>query len=108
MKSTITALVLTFLFTACAASPPQKKPTMRWSRPSTTQEQYMSDRYACFQESAEQVSGAAVTAYGGTGGSHTAHSHNAYMACMGARGYVVDPNGPLVAPPGMEIHFDAR
>jgi hypothetical protein len=65
----------------------------------------MADRYACYQESAQSSSGAYVSAYGGASSSGVVHSHGTWLACMGARGYVADPNGVLTPPPGMEIHF---
>lgn len=62
-------------------------------------------RYACYQESAQNASGAYVNQYAGEAQSGVVHSRSAYLACIGAHGYVVSPNGDLVAPPGMEIFF---
>lgn len=90
---------------ACVTPPP---PTARFTKPGATQEQYMADRYACYQESAQTASGAYVDAYGGASSSGVVHSRGAWLACMGARGYVIDPNGALVAPPGMEVHFQRQ
>jgi hypothetical protein len=93
-----------FALTACVARPPPK-PVSRFTKPGATQQQYMADRYACYQESAQNASGAYVNQYAGAAQSGVVHSHNAWLACMGGRGYVLDPNGDLAPPPGMEISF---
>ena len=51
------------------------------------------------------ASGAYVNDYGGAASSGVVASRTAWLACMGARGYVLDPNGTLAPPPGMESHF---
>jgi hypothetical protein len=96
-----------FAVAGCAVPPPPL-PVARFSKPGATQEQYMADRYACYQESAQNASGAYVNAYGGASSSGVVHSRGAWLACMGARGYVTDPNGSLVPPPGMEVHFQTQ
>ena len=58
--------------------------TKHWTKPDTTRETFMQDRYACYQE--QQQSGS---------GTHDGHS---LTACMVARGYTQDPNGALFAP----------
>lgn len=65
---------------ACAAVP-----FTRFSKPGATQEEYMADRHACYQESA--------------------NSRGTWLACMGARGYLGDPKGDLTQPPDMEFQF---
>jgi hypothetical protein len=64
----------------------------------------MKDRYECLQEAEQPYSMAAATPYGGSSSSQTMPSCGVWTACLGARGYVVDPNGNLAAPPGMKVH----
>jgi len=96
---------IVFALVACVARPPPK-PVSRFTKPGATQQQYMADRYACYQESAQNASGAYVNQYAGAARSGVVHSRNAWLACMGGHGYVLDPNGDLAPPPGMEIHFE--
>jgi hypothetical protein len=97
------AAALAVAASGCVA--PQPLPVARFSKPGATQEQYMADRYACYQDSAHNASGAYVSAYGGAASSGVVHSRGEWLACMGARGYVIDPNGNLAPPPAMEIRF---
>jgi hypothetical protein len=61
----------------------------------------MQDRYTCIQQS--QQNRAAVNSYGGYSG--VIVNRGVFMSCMGARGYLLDPNGPLIALPGTEIRM---
>jgi hypothetical protein len=63
----------------------------------------MKDRYECLQEAQQRVSGAYVNSYGGAASSRVVASCGVWVSCLGARGYTVDPDGPLAAPPGMEV-----
>lgn len=92
------ALAFSLLAAGCVTQ------VVRYSRPGTTQQQFMKDRYECLQESEQRVSAAAVTAYGGGATSGVVASCGVWISCMGARGYVTDPNGSLFAPPGMIVH----
>ena len=55
----------------------------RYTRPGTSQQTYMADRWQCYQQS------------GGSCG--------AWSSCLAALGYEQDPNGELVAPPNAVI-----
>jgi hypothetical protein len=103
MRMLVVAIVV--LASAACAAPPPLQAVTRFTRAGATQEEYMADRYACYQESAQNASGAYVGPYGGASSSGVVHSRGTWLACMGARGYVTDPNGALAPPPGMEIHF---
>jgi len=67
----------------------------------STEQMFMQDRYGCIQQS--QQNRAAVNNYGGY--SAVIVNRGVFMSCMGARGYVLDPNGALVAVPGTEIRM---
>jgi hypothetical protein len=61
----------------------------------------MQDRYVCIQQS--QQNRAAVNSYGGYSG--VIVNRGVFTSCMGARGYILDPNGTLIALPGTEIQM---
>jgi len=77
--------------------------TRVWTRPGTSQQQFMKDRYECMMQAREQVSQAYANAYGGAANSEGVVNCGIWSGCLGARGYVVDPNGELKAPPGMAV-----
>ena len=52
-----------------------------------TQAQFMQDRYQCYQETKQRISGAFVNQYGGTSSSQVLPSCSAWRACLAARGY---------------------
>jgi hypothetical protein len=101
-------LILLLALTGCvsASTPPVK--VFRFSRPDTTQQTFLQDRYQCAQESqqyhAEGRSTALVNRYFGSARSEyktgMVANANLYLSCMAARGYTLDDNGPLVATNG--------
>jgi hypothetical protein len=99
----IALLVGSLMLAACAA-PPSQQSAVRFTKPDATQEQYMADRYACYQQSALPRAGAYVNPYAGAN-SGLVHSRSRWLACMGKRGYVLDSNGVLFPPPRTEIFF---
>jgi hypothetical protein len=62
-------------------------PAQRYTRPNTTQEQFMQDRYECLQESQRGP----------------VPSCSLISACMGARGYASSPEGDLAPPANMVV-----
>jgi hypothetical protein len=68
---------------ACVVQPPAQ----RYTRPDTTQAQFMQDRYECLQESQRGP----------------VPSCSLISACMGARGYMLNPEGDLAPQPGMAV-----
>jgi hypothetical protein len=90
--------------TACAPTR-QLPPATRYTRPDTTQQQFMKDRYECLQEAEQRVSGAIVGAYGGASSSRVVANCGVWWACLGGRGYTTDPYGNLAAPPDMVVYF---
>jgi hypothetical protein len=95
----IVTLLCVIALAGCATRTAQ-----HYSRPDTTQQQFMKDRYDCLQEAQQPVSAAAVTAYGGGSSSRVVTNCGVWISCLGARGYVADPNGSLFAPPGMAVY----
>jgi hypothetical protein len=106
----LSLVVAGMTLSACAgASLGDPPPMLRFSDPTATQQQFMKDRYACMQEARQVRSNAVVTSvpqYGGVGSARTdvIISRPLLLGCMGARGYVVDPKGSLVAPPRKPHH----
>jgi hypothetical protein len=92
------------VLSACVQPPPPPTPPTKFSNPSATREQFMADRYECIKESQQTVSGAVVNQAGGAASTHAVISCGILNSCLGAKKYVVDPSGPLFAPPGMAIH----
>lgn len=83
----------------CIALSGCSKPPLRFSKLGADQQTFMQDRYICIQEARKQ------TAYADT--THATMDvkvdGGVFTSCMGAKGYTIDPNGPLTAPPGTEI-----
>ena len=77
---------------------------IRFTKDGTDQAKFMKDRYECLQEAQQRVSGAYVNQYGGASSSKVVANCGVWVACLGARGYEVDPNGDLAAPPGMVVY----
>jgi hypothetical protein len=99
----VPASIMSLLLVACVQQQ-VPKPLARYSKAGATQEAFMKDRYECLQQSEQRVSGAFVSAYGGASNSQMLPSCGVWFACLGARGYTVDPNGNLSAPPGMIVY----
>jgi hypothetical protein len=68
---------------ACVVQPPAQ----RYTRPNTTQQQFMQDRYECLQEAQRGP----------------VPSCSLISACMGARGYVLSSEGDLAPPANMVV-----
>ena len=66
-----------------------------FSRPGTTQAVFLQDRFACIKQSQQ------ISARGGN--ADVIVNRQLFDSCMIARGYRVDPNGPLVPTPGTEV-----
>jgi len=98
-KSLVVAMVVAVA--SCVA--PRPLTVIRYSHPTATQDQFMKDRYECLMQAQQGQSGAVVNQYGGVASSGVITSCGVWVSCLGARGYVRDPNGPLAPPPGMAV-----
>jgi hypothetical protein len=81
--SSIGAAAILVALAACVVQPPAQ----RYTRPDTTQDQFMRDRYECLQESQRGP----------------VPSCSLISSCMGARGYILNAGGDLAPPPGMAV-----
>jgi predicted small lipoprotein YifL len=81
--SSIGAAAILVALAACVVQPPAQ----RYTRPDTTQQQFMQDRYECLQEAQRGP----------------VASCSLISSCMGARGYILTPGGDLAPPPGMAV-----
>ncbi len=82
---------------------------LRWDKSGVTEQEFLSDRYACLQESREQRSGGYANPYGAQYGSTTVVNMSIFRACMAARGYTRnDASGQFGAPPGGEVYGPLR
>ena len=91
-----TALILCVVVASSCARPP-----VRFAKQGATQEVFMQDRYVCIQES--QQDRARANQYGAW--KAVVVNRGVFMSCMGARGYILNPQGPLVELPGTEIRL---
>ena len=70
---------------ACAA---RQQSYMRYvNNRAVSQDQFMKDRYSCYQETQARVSAAAADRYGAAARSQVMPPCSAFNACMAARGY---------------------
>lgn len=86
MNAAIRCLIILLLAAmgGCASTPAY----MRYvSNTGASQDQFMKDRYACYQETRARVSGAFVSQYGGAANSQVMPPCSAFNACLAARGY---------------------
>jgi hypothetical protein len=90
MKKWLVPLVV--LVCGCATKPTPHTP-FRYSNPGSTQEQFMRDRTQCLQYASETSN--SVTPNCGI-----------WISCLAGRGYVLDPNGDLMPPPGMRVNCE--
>jgi hypothetical protein len=103
MRAALAACVVVILSSlgGCATPPPP----MRYAHQSATQQTYMQDRFACIQQAQQNRSGAYVDQFGGTSQSKVVINRGVFLACMGAKGYKVDANGPLTTPSESVVHM---
>ena len=78
---------------------------MRWTNTNNaTYDQWIKDRYACYSETQQRISGAYVNRYGGAASSTVVPICSAFNACLAARGYFrSDSNGTLTVPQGAVV-----
>lgn len=92
---TVSAAIASALLIAGCVSPPPRYASERGA----TMQQFMQDRYQCAQEARGQGSEAYVDRYGGASRSSVTVNRSLFSSCLAARGYRLDPNGPLIVPP---------
>ena len=97
---TLSLLAISLLATACAIGP------RRWasSNVGATQQQFVQDRYACYQETRAPVGTAYSHAYGSGAGSVVKPSCSAFISCLAARGYTEQKEGNLVGEPRVDCY----
>jgi hypothetical protein len=89
------AIAVGFLLAGCATEPKM----FRFTKAGATQQAYMQDRYDCSMQGRQNVSRAIFSEGSGAAYSTMAVNRGMFMSCMALRGYRLDPNGPLIAPP---------
>jgi hypothetical protein len=98
MRAKLLVALLGAVASACAS--PQEA---RYSKPGTTQDEFMADRFDCIAESEQDVSNPLLAVVGGATTVNRLPNCEKWTSCMKARGYSPDPNGDLRAPPRMAI-----
>lgn len=96
-RSSLSVAVVLVFITGCVTTP------SRYTAYGKSQDDLMRDRYQCYQETQQRVSGAYVNRYGGAANSSVIPSCGAFNACLAARGYLKSENGNLVVPSGALI-----
>jgi hypothetical protein len=86
-----------FVLAACA----EDVPTMKWSKPGGTYEEFVADRQACVEESQAQAKTFYLNGVRYSGKRDVLDS-GTFLPCMHEHGYSPDPNG-YAAPPGEEM-----
>jgi hypothetical protein len=94
-----------FIFSVVAGCASTAPTIMRWTNNNNaTQDQWMKDRYACYSETQQRISGATVNQSGGNANSIVIPMCSAFNACLAARGYVrSDATGTLTIPEGAVV-----
>lgn len=85
MKINYPKLALAFLVMTLSACAPTYIRYM--SNNNATQDQFMKDRYACYQETQQRTSSAFINQYGGAASSVVIPTCSAFNACLAAHGY---------------------
>jgi hypothetical protein len=96
----LTAILVVALVGGCASTVPT------WtSNRSASQDEWLKDRYACYNETQQRISGASVDQNGGAANSLVVPMCTAFNACLAARGYTKnDAAGYLGIPKGAELN----
>jgi hypothetical protein len=105
-----TSITACVVLAGCASAVFDPPPKIRWSHATANQQAFMKDRYACLQEAQQHRSagtGFVSSTYGGIGTASTSSgvvtNGGLFTACMGAKGYTLDPNGRLGPPAGAAV-----
>lgn len=77
--------------------------TFEYNHASSTQQQFMQDRYACVQQAQQSRSSGYANAYGASLGSAVVTNRGVFMSCMGAKGYTAAEKGQFTVPAGSEV-----
>ena len=95
-RGSLSVAVALALLSGCVTVP-------RYAGSGKSQADFMRDRYQCYQETQQRVSGAYVNRYGGAADSRVMPSCSAFSSCLAARGYYESERGNLVVPSGAGI-----
>ena len=97
MRSDLWLLGAALVLAACA----EDVPTIKWSKPGGTYEQFVADRSVCVERSREASKNYYIGGVRYSGKPNILDS-GIFLPCMSEHGYARDPNG-YAAPPGDEI-----
>ena len=95
MRAFVVVVLLATIGLASCAPPPIVP--QRFSHATSTQQTFLEDRFACIKQAQQRQEGGYVGAYGGSYGSAVVVSKGVFDACMAAKGYSHNNNGPLAA-----------
>ena len=97
MRKNVWALSAFVALAACA----EDVPTMKWSKPGASYEEFVAERSACVQQSQAQ-SGTYFIGGVRYSGKKDVLDSGVFLPCMRDHGYTPDPKG-YAAPPGDEL-----
>ncbi len=95
--SSVVLMIAGLALAGCA----DELPSVRWSRPGATYDQFVQDRAACVTE-ARAESEPFILGGARYAGKRDVLDSSVFVPCMAARGYRQDPQG-FAAPPGDEL-----
>jgi hypothetical protein len=97
MRLSLTMMVCAIVLSGCAA---HERPMPHYAKDggSVTQEQFLQERYVCLQQAQQGRAVGGGDQYGASYSASVVTNKQIYISCMAARGYRVDPNGPLTVP----------
>ncbi len=87
------------------ANAPQQGETIFFQKEGATQDQFLKDRFSCYQETKNEVASAGRSESFGSYSRSTMPSCSAFMSCLAAKGYLPTEknSGNLKVPKGVEV-----
>ena len=93
------------VLSSCAGGPRPTTPHYAKDGGGVTQEQFLQERYICLQQAQQGTASGGGNQYGSSYSAGVITNKQIFISCMAARGYRVDPEGPLVVPGGAAIRI---
>jgi hypothetical protein len=97
MKIRLAMIAAACLLSGCATQP---RPLPHYAKDggSVTQAQFLQERYVCLQQAQQGRAVGGGDQYGSSYVASVITNKQIFISCMGARGYRIDPDGPLTVP----------
>jgi len=99
----LSTLVVCGSLAACVISPRSPPAPVQYTKPGATQQEFMQDLNECIRAAQPPYTGVTADQSGVPPPSGSVTSCSVLIACMGARGYLNDPEGALEPPRGKSL-----